>query len=104
MTEGEFIVVGMEPNSGGAPFALLAREEGGELVYAGSAFVTLPQPERDRFWTSAEALKVKRLVIPELATPGRRKASFVKPELRVRARHMKAEGMLRHASLTELLD
>jgi hypothetical protein len=26
MTEGEFVVVGMEPNPGGAPFALLARE------------------------------------------------------------------------------
>ena len=34
MVEGEF-VVGAAPNPGGAPFALLAREEAGELVYAG---------------------------------------------------------------------
>ena len=101
MVEGEFVVVGMEPNPGGAPFALLAREEEGGLVYAGSAFVTLPQQERDRFWTTAEALKVKRPAV-KLETVGR-KASYVKPELRVRAKHMRAEGMLRHASLTALL-
>jgi putative SOS response-associated peptidase YedK len=40
MVEGEFLVAGAAPNPGGAPFAL-AREDGGELVYAGSAFVTL---------------------------------------------------------------
>jgi len=34
MTESEFVVVGMEVNPGGAPFALLAREEEGGLVYA----------------------------------------------------------------------
>ena len=101
MVEGEFVVVGMEPNPGGAPFALLAREEEGELVYAGSAFVTLPAAERERFWTRAEALKVKRPAV-QLAG-GCRKASFVRPELRVRARHMKAEGMLRHASLVSII-
>ena len=101
MTESEFVVVGMEPNPGGAPFALLAREEEGELIYAGSAFVTLPQPERDLFWTSAEALKMKRSAMKLGA--GGRKATFVKPEMRVRAKHMRAEGMLRHASLTALL-
>jgi ATP-dependent DNA ligase len=37
MTEGEFVVVGLEPNPGGAPFALLAREAADGLVYAGSA-------------------------------------------------------------------
>ena len=101
MLEGEFVVVGMEPNPGGAPFALLAREEEGRLVYAGSAFVTLPQRERDRFWTSADALKVKRPAV-KLAGGGR-KATFVKPELRVRAKHMRADGMLLHASLTKVL-
>jgi hypothetical protein len=50
----------MEPNPGGAPFALLAREEEDGLVYAGSAFVTLSAAERDRFWTTTEELKVKR--------------------------------------------
>jgi DNA ligase D-like protein (predicted ligase) len=102
MTESEFVVVGMEPNPGGAPFALLAREENGELIYAGSAFVTLPAKARDKFWNMAEKLKVDRPAVRPLKM-GKRKATFVAPKLRVRARHMRAEGMLRHASLTELL-
>ena len=80
---------------------LLAREQEDGLVYAGSAFVTLPQKERDRFWTTTEALKVKRPAV-KMETVGR-EASYVKPELRVRAKHMRTEGMLRHASLTALL-
>jgi hypothetical protein len=63
--------------------------------------VILPAAGRDRFWTTAEALKVKRPVV-QLAN-GARKATFVRPHLRVRARYMKTEGMLRHASLTALL-
>lgn len=84
MTENEFVVVGMERNEGGPLFALLAREEDGGLAYCGSAFVTLPQPARDEFWSRAEALKVDCPAVAELRK-GRRKASFVRPELRVRA-------------------
>jgi len=102
MTESEFVVVGMEANPGGAPFALLAREESEGLVYAGSAFVTLGAADRDRFWTTTAALKIPKAVVSELRK-GKRKASFVRPELRVRARHLKGGGMLRHASLTALL-
>jgi ATP-dependent DNA ligase len=101
MTEGEFVVVGMEPNPGGAPFALLAREEEGGLVYAGSAFVSLPGPERDRFWNTAEALKVRTPAV-KLAGGGR-KASYVRPELHVRARHLRHDGMLRHATVSAIL-
>lgn len=92
--------MGVEPNLGGPPFALLARETAAGLVYAGSAFVTLPQPERDRFWTETEKLKTSR---PSLSEVRSSKASFVKPELRVRAKHMRSEGMLRHARLNALL-
>jgi DNA ligase D-like protein (predicted ligase) len=102
MTESEFVVVGMEANPGGAPYALLAREEEGGLVYAGSAFVTLGAADRDRFWTMTETLHVPKAVVAELRE-GKRKATFVRPELRVRARHLKGGGMLRHASLTALL-
>ena len=98
--ENEFVVVGVEPNPGGPPFALLAREEDGKLVYAGSAFVTLPTKPRDQFWKRAEALTVSRPVLKEIQ---RRKVSFLKPEMRVRARHLRGENVLRHASLIELL-
>ena len=103
MTEGEFWVVGAEPNPGGAPFALLAREEPEGLTYAGSAFVTLDAASRDRFWTGIERLRIARPVVPQLRG-GNRKAAWVKPEMRVRARHLKGGGdMLRHGALTKLL-
>jgi bifunctional non-homologous end joining protein LigD len=93
-------VVGVEPNVGGPPYALLAREEDGQLVYAGSAFVTLPTKVRDRFWKQAETLTVSHPVVRDIQ---RRKVSFLKPQMRVRARHLRGETMLRHASLTEML-
>jgi bifunctional non-homologous end joining protein LigD len=66
MTESEFVVGGMEANPGGAAFALLAREESEGLVYAGSAFVTLDAADRDRFWTTTEALKIPKAVVAHL--------------------------------------
>jgi bifunctional non-homologous end joining protein LigD len=102
MTEGEFVVVGVERNEIGPPFALLAREDDGGLTFCGSAFVTLPQPARDEFWTRADALKVERPALPKLRK-GRRQASFVRPELRVRAKHLRGGDMLRHATLTGVL-
>ncbi len=38
------------------PTALLAREEGGQLAYAGGAMVTLANPDRERFWRNVERL------------------------------------------------
>jgi bifunctional non-homologous end joining protein LigD len=63
----------------------------------------MPQPARDEFWSRAEALKVDRPVLPELRK-GRRRASFVRPELRVLARHLRGDDMLRHATLTAVLE
>jgi hypothetical protein len=39
----------------------------------------------------------------KLAGGGGKKATFVKPELRVRAKHMRTDGMLHHTSLTKVL-
>jgi ATP-dependent DNA ligase len=100
LTEEEFVVVGVEPNPGGPPFALLAREEDGALVYAGSAFVTLPQAERDRFWQRSEELKIARPVLREIR---RAKAGFLKLEIRVRAKHLRGDRMLRHATLSAVV-
>jgi hypothetical protein len=46
----------MEPNAGGATFALLAREVAGGLCYPGAALVTLRQPARDQLWARTEAI------------------------------------------------
>jgi DNA ligase D-like protein (predicted ligase) len=53
-TEGEFVVVGVEIGREGPPVALLARSGPEGLSYAGSAFVTLPEPLRERFWREVE--------------------------------------------------
>ena len=100
MAVGEFVVVGVEPNPGGPPFALLAREGDSGLAYAGSAFVTLRDEERKAFWEATELLKVGAPAVPEIR---RAKASFLTPKLRVRAKHLKGGEFLRHASLVELL-
>ena len=68
---------------------MLARETEQGLAYAGSAFVTLPQPARDRFWRATEALKVPRPALQEIRS---RKASFVRPEMKVRVRHLLRRG------------
>ena len=39
----------------------------------------------------------------EFSTIRSNKASFVSPEMRVRARHLRGEGMLRHASLAGIV-
>jgi bifunctional non-homologous end joining protein LigD len=70
------------------------------FTYAGSAFVTLPQTARYRFWREAAALRIDSPAVRGIA---RRAAAFVRPSLRVRAKHLKGEGMLRHASLTGLV-
>lgn len=62
--------------------------------------MTLPKAEGDRFWTEAEALKVKAPALREIRS---RHVTFVRPSIRVRARHLRGEEKLRHASLTALL-
>ena len=71
---GEFWVVGAEPNPGGAPFALLPREKPEGLTYASSAFVTLDDASRDRFWTGIERLRIARPVVPQLRGGNRQAA------------------------------
>jgi DNA ligase D-like protein (predicted ligase) len=102
-TESEFVVIGAEPNRDGPPYALLARETDSGLVYAGSAFVTLSQAEKERFWPRSEAIKIRRPVPTEGLDTRKRKVSWFKPEMRVRARHMRGGDMLRHARLTEVI-
>jgi hypothetical protein len=79
--------------------ALLARETDEGLSYSGGAFVILSDEDRERFWGA-----VKRLVSdgPAIALPGQRSAMWVRPELRVRAKYLKGEKMLRHATLCGL--
>lgn len=94
-TEDEFVVIGVERGSGGPSCALLARDGADGLTYAGSAFVTLADGDRERFWREVERLGRERSVV-EVSS---KSAAWVTPELRVRARYLRGEGKLRHATL-----
>jgi bifunctional non-homologous end joining protein LigD len=101
VTETEFVVIGHDQPKGSPPCALLARERGELLEYVGSAFITLGGRERDAFWRRVEALAGPRPDVEGL-TP--RSASWLRPELRVRAKHLACAGKLRHATLVALAD
>jgi bifunctional non-homologous end joining protein LigD len=93
--EAEFVVIGTSKGEK-APLALLARETVDGLEYAGAAMVTLADPDREMFWRSNERLKVSRPAIPMGV---HKHTSWLRPELRVRARFLKGEEMLRHATI-----
>jgi ATP-dependent DNA ligase len=98
--EAEFVVLGVERESGKPTMALLAHDQGGQLSYAGNAAVTLASAERERFWSAVEALSVLRPAI----TMARPKARWLEPRLRVTARYLRNEETLRHATLTGILE
>lgn len=99
MAEAEFVVIGIEVGDA-APVALLAREDPEGLEYVGGAMVTLTDAERERFWRAAELHASTKPPIPI----AKRGASWLQPNIRVRARHLKGAGKLRHATLQKLLD
>jgi bifunctional non-homologous end joining protein LigD len=101
LAESELILVGTEIGKDGKPVALLARLAEGKLAFAGGALIALPAVDRDRFWNATKPLEVSRPGLPR--PPGRRNARWLKPELVVRVRHLKASGEdLRHATVLAL--
>jgi bifunctional non-homologous end joining protein LigD len=100
VARGEFVVIGAQPGDQGPPCALLARETEGGLEYAGSAFVTLSAVEREKFWNQMDRLRTPR---PPVTMSKLSKASWVRPELRVRAKYLKGSDKLRHATLIGLV-
>jgi ATP-dependent DNA ligase len=99
-TTGMFAVIGASQTPTGIPTALLATmgEEG--PVYAGSAFVNMGAAARDIFWRYVEdhAIAQPALRMPKMS------ATWVQPGLAVEVRHLRGEGMLRHASVTGVHD
>jgi DNA ligase D-like protein (predicted ligase) len=96
--EGQFVVVGHKRDKERS-VALLAREIDGTLEYAGSAFVTLSDGQRDQFWRAMERLQSAS----PICAVSMRGACWVDPELRVRAKHLRCSGKLRHATLAGVI-
>ena len=101
MVEDDFVLLGTETDDRGIPWALLAREQEGGLQFVGPAILRLPSQAKAEW-----AEKFATMAIENPALKGLRranKAQWLKPELRVRARHLKAKGVLRHATVKALI-
>jgi ATP-dependent DNA ligase len=100
MVESEFILLGTERDATGVPWALLASDHDGELVFAGPAILHPPQKERGQWATLMAALAMAK---PPLRGLRQGSAQWLRPELRVRVRHLKTKGVLRHATVKQLI-
>ena len=102
MVEGEFILLGTEVDDSGIPWALLAREQDGELEFAGPAILRPPSHARAEWADKFAAMSIDKPALKSLRRVS--KARWLKPEIRVRAQYLKAKGTLRHATVKALLD
>jgi ATP-dependent DNA ligase len=92
----EFTIVGYDRSPGSAATLLLAAEIAGKLRYAGRVMVTLSGKKREKLWEALEARQIAKPVIPELKKKG---GTWVRPGLKARARPLRGEEMLRHATM-----
>jgi hypothetical protein len=77
-------------------------EQDGELEFAGPAIIRSPLHSRAEW-----AEKFANMAIEKAALKGLRranKAQWRKPEIRVRAQHLKAKGTLRHTTVKALIE
>jgi bifunctional non-homologous end joining protein LigD len=100
MVESELILLGTERDANGIPWALLASERDGELEFAGPAILNPPRQDRGQWGELIAALAVAK---PPLKGLRQGSAQWLRPELRVRVKHLKAKGMLRHATVKQVI-
>jgi bifunctional non-homologous end joining protein LigD len=101
VVESELILLGTDYDKEGKPIAYLGREDGGELRFAGTAFLTLAGKPRDELQKRIEKLLTTKPPVPQRTW---RKPQWVKPELRVKVRHLAGGDTLRHASIQGLVN
>ena len=102
-TESELTLLGVDRDrKTGAPRALLAKRERGELNYAGPAFFALRGEEREQLNSRMVELAQNA---PSLSWLKNRKAArWVRPEITVKVKHLAGARLLRHATVRELAD
>jgi DNA ligase D-like protein (predicted ligase) len=100
MVESEFVLLGTELDSDGVPWALLASDRDGELRFAGPAILNPPQALRAAW---RERMSEFALAKPPLRGLRQGSALWLRPELRVRVRHLNTKGVLRHATVRQLI-
>lgn len=100
-TVGEFVVFGYMRKQGVAPSLLLAEEVDGALKPVGRAVPAIGGRQREELWQALEFLHTDRFAAPVGAND--KGAVAVQPVLRVKARHLRGEDKLRHATVTEIV-
>ena len=102
IVESEFVLLGTEVEDSGIPWALLAREQNGELEFAGPAILRTPSNARAEWADKFDAMSIEKPALKGLRRAS--KARWRKPDIRLRAQYLKAKGTLRHATVKALLD
>ena len=100
MVESEFVLLGTERDSDGVPWALLASDRDGRLEFAGPAIFNPPRAARAAWMARMAGLALAK---PPLRGLRQGSAQWLRPELRVRVKHLKAKGVLRHATVKQLI-
>jgi hypothetical protein len=73
-----------------SPWALLAREQDGALEFASSAILRPPSLARPEWAEKFAAMSIEKPTLKGLQRGNR--TQWLKPEIRVRAQHLKARG------------
>ena len=86
-----FEVIGVARTPGEAPSAMLAKNG----LYAGRAFINLPAPLREAFWSYVDSHSTQEAAVDADV----RNATWMLPGLQAQVKHLSGSGKLRHASL-----
>ena len=89
MVESEFVLLGTDRDSDGVPWGLLASDRGGRLEFAGPAILRPAQALRAAWRQRMAELAV---AMPPVRGLKQGTAQWLRPELRVRVRHLKARA------------
>jgi hypothetical protein len=100
MVESEFVLLGTDRDANGIPWALLASDCNGALEFAGPAILNPSRQDRESWRQQMAALALAK---PPMRGLRQGSAQWLRPELRVRVQHLKAKGMLRHATVKQFI-
>jgi DNA ligase D-like protein (predicted ligase) len=99
VVESELILLGTDYDKGGKQIAYLGESQGRDIRYAGTAFLTLTGGARERLQSRMRRLASTKAPV---WVSQARQPSWLKPELRVRVRHLQGGDTLRHATVLGL--
>ena len=95
--ESELTLIGIDRDrKTGATRALLAQADGANLIYAGAAFLALNEDARKELKAKMASVAQEHPTFPWLRN---RKAQWVKPQLKLRVKHLAGAHLLRHATV-----